>query len=164
MLLVPKPVVAAINGHAIAGGCMLALACDRRIMSEGRIGVPELLVGVPFPTLPLELVRRAVAPHVFKDLVYSGRTLPAGEAKDVGLVDEVAPSPELIARSCEAAERLARIPGETFRITKAQMSAPILESMRAHEDTDRRVLEAWKSEACRAAIRDYVDRTIKKGK
>src|SRR5262245_9944474 len=57
----PVPVVAAINGHAIAGGCVLAAACDHRIMTSGpaRIGVPELLVGVPFPGLALDIVEHA---------------------------------------------------------------------------------------------------------
>src|SRR5207248_2211327 len=55
----PKPVVAAINGHAIAGGCILACACDRRLMvrDAGRIGVPELLVGVAFPAVAMEIMR-----------------------------------------------------------------------------------------------------------
>src|SRR5262249_12232253 len=58
----PRPVVAAVNGHAIAGGCVIVLACDTRLMAEGTgtIGVPELVVGVPFPTSALEVVRFAV--------------------------------------------------------------------------------------------------------
>ena len=61
----PKPVVAAINGHAVAGGCVLACCADRRIMAResGRIGVTELLVGVPFPALAFEIVRFAVPPR-----------------------------------------------------------------------------------------------------
>ena len=61
----PKPVVAAVNGHAIAGGCILACAADWRLMSgqPGRIGIPELLVGVPFPVVPLEIVRFATPPQ-----------------------------------------------------------------------------------------------------
>src|SRR4051812_19623705 len=57
-----KPVVAAVNGHAIAGGCILACAADQRLMARdsGRIGIPELLVGVPFPVVPLEVMRFAV--------------------------------------------------------------------------------------------------------
>jgi Enoyl-CoA hydratase/isomerase len=67
----PKPVIAAINGHAIAGGCVLACAADYRIMAHqaGRIGVPELLVGVPFPTVALEIMRCVAAPEQFQALL-----------------------------------------------------------------------------------------------
>src|SRR6516225_889809 len=78
----PRPVVAAVNGHAIAGGCVIVLACDVRLMAEGagRIGVPELLVGVPFPAAPLEVVRFAVPQNKVQSLLYTGRTLPPQEA------------------------------------------------------------------------------------
>ncbi|MGB6311969.1 MAG: enoyl-CoA hydratase/isomerase family protein, partial [Pseudolabrys sp.] len=70
----PKPVVAAINGHAIAGGCVLACCADRRIMAReaGRIGVTEILVGVPFPSLAFEIVRFAVPPRYLPEFTLSG--------------------------------------------------------------------------------------------
>ncbi len=73
----PKPVVAAINGHAIAGGCVLACCADRRIMAResGRIGVTELLVGVPFPALAFEIVRFAVPPRYLPEVTLSRRDL-----------------------------------------------------------------------------------------
>ena len=63
----PRPVVAAVNGHAIAGGCVLTCAADRRLMAQGdgRIGITELLVGVPFPVIALEIMRSAAAPQHF---------------------------------------------------------------------------------------------------
>jgi enoyl-CoA hydratase len=72
----PKPVVAAINGHAIAGGCVLACCGDRRIMARGggRIGVTELLVGVPFPALAFEIVRFAVPRRHLPEFTYGGAT------------------------------------------------------------------------------------------
>ena len=75
LLTFPKPVVAAVNGHAIAGGCIIAAACDYRIMAtgNGRIGVPELSVGVPFPTLPFVIVGARVAPSAFRQLVFGAR-------------------------------------------------------------------------------------------
>jgi enoyl-CoA hydratase len=57
LFVFPRPVVAAVNGHAIAGGCFLAASCDYRLMSGGKIGVPELLVGVPFPTVIMEILK-----------------------------------------------------------------------------------------------------------
>ena len=72
--------VAAINGHAIAGGCVLGCTADYRIMAKqpGRIGVPELLVGVSFPTVALEIMRFAAAPQYFESLIYGGATLDPG--------------------------------------------------------------------------------------
>ena len=86
-----KPVVAAVNGHAIAGGCVLACAADRRIMARqaGRIGIPELLVGVPFPPVAFEIMRAAVAPPRFEALVYSGATVTPEIAVEHGLVDTI---------------------------------------------------------------------------
>ena len=60
----PAPVVAAINGHAIAGGCVLAMAADVRLMSTGLIGLSEVAVGVPFPVAALEICRYAMGPSV----------------------------------------------------------------------------------------------------
>src|SRR5688572_26701038 len=81
------PVVAAANGHAIAGGALIVLAADYRIMAdgEGRIGIPELLVGVPFPAVALEVVRFAVASDRVQSLVYTGKTLLPQEALQAGL-------------------------------------------------------------------------------
>ena len=78
----PKPVVAAINGHAVAGGCVLACATDHRLMARdtGRIGVTELLAGVPFPAIALEIMRLAAAPQHFPALVYRGVTLTPEDA------------------------------------------------------------------------------------
>src|SRR5215813_9804708 len=72
----PAPVVAAINGHAIAGGCVLACAADKRLMARdgGHIGVTELLVGVPFPPVAMEIMRCAAASQLFADVIFSGAT------------------------------------------------------------------------------------------
>jgi enoyl-CoA hydratase len=101
----PKPVIAAVNGHAIAGGCVIALACDIRLMAEGpgTIGVPELLVGVPFPTVPLEIVRFAVPRQKLQSLIYTGRTLSAPEALAAGIVDELGAPDALLTRAQELA-------------------------------------------------------------
>ena len=72
----PVPVVAAVNGHAIAGGCILAAACDHRVMNadRGRIGVTELQVGVPFPIAALEILRFAVGTQRLAELISTART------------------------------------------------------------------------------------------
>src|SRR5665213_2948826 len=87
----PKPVVAAINGHAIAGGCVLACCADRRVMSNdgGRMGVTEILVGVPFPALAFEIVRFAVPPRYLAEFALGGATYVPNDALQRGWVDEV---------------------------------------------------------------------------
>ncbi|MGZ7042147.1 MAG: enoyl-CoA hydratase/isomerase family protein, partial [Thermoanaerobaculia bacterium] len=89
LFLFPKPAIAAVNGHAIAGGAILAFACDYRLMIGGRIGVPELLVGVPFPPLALEIVRFAIPRQHIQSMLYLGRTIEVAEAPAMRIVDEV---------------------------------------------------------------------------
>jgi enoyl-CoA hydratase len=160
----PKPVVAAVNGHAIAGGCILACAADHRIMAAGpgRIGVPELLVGVPFPTVALETVRFAAPRHVQK-LVYGGATFSAHQAQEHGLVDEVTDPDALLDHAVKAAERLASLPHAAFALTKRQVRQPAWARMQDEGSRfDSTVEELWSSPDTLAAIRAYVDRTLKK--
>lgn len=163
-LTLPKPVVAAINGHAIAGGCILAATCDHRIMTEGngRIGIPELAVGVPFPALPLQIMAARVADGPLRDLVYSGRTVLVDEAKALGLIDEKCPSGMLIDQAMEAAERLANIPAGAFALTKEAFYTPILERTTRLKAVNARVVDAWLDQHTYDTIRAYLDRTIKK--
>ncbi len=159
-----KPVVAAVNGHAIAGGCIMACAADRRLMARdsGRIGVPELLVGVPFPVVPLEIVRFAVAPPHFQELVYRGLTLAPDEALHRGVVDAVVDSESLADAAVAAAETMAAMPAASFGFTKRLMREPVLERIHVAASIDAMVQEAWTSADVLAAIRAYVERTLGK--
>lgn len=163
-LTFPKPVVAAINGHAIAGGCILAAACDHRIMTEGhgRIGIPELAVGVPFPALPLQIMAARVADGHLRDLVYSGRTVQLDEAKAIGLIDEKCPEGTLIDRATEIAHQLTAIPPGAFALTKEAFYSPILERTRQLADLNARVAEAWLQPHTYETIKKYLEKTIKK--
>jgi enoyl-CoA hydratase len=164
VLTLPKPVVAAVNGHAIAGGCIIAAACDHRVMSfgGGRIGVPELAVGVPFPALPFEIVRARVTPAAMRSLVYSGRVVQAEEALGLGLVDEVVDASALLDRARHAAEHLASIPPITFRLTKRTFVQPILDRVRAAAPINDDVIAAWRTPEVQSRIRAYLDATIGK--
>lgn len=126
LFLFPKPAVAAANGHAIAGGAIMAFACDYRLMSGGRIGVPEALVGVPFPPLALEIVRFAVPRQHLQPMIYLARTIEAAEAKSMGIIDEVVPLQDLLTRATAVARQLSEIPLTAFRLTKRQLREPYL--------------------------------------
>ena len=163
-LTLPKPLIAAVNGHAIAGGCILAAACDHRIMTEGngRIGIPELAVGVPFPALPLQIMAARVADGPLRDLVFTGRTVLLDEAKTMGLIDEKCPSGMLMDRANEVAQRMATIPSGAFALTKEAFYTPILERTKQLSATNDRVVDAWLQQHTYDTIRTYLDRTIKK--
>jgi len=163
-LTLPKPVVAAINGHAIAGGCILAAACDHRIMTEGsgRIGIPELAVGVPFPALPLQIMSARVADGPLRDLIFTGRTVQIDEAKALGLIDEKCPAGMLLDRAMEVAEKLASIPAGAFALTKQAFYTPILERAKQLAGVDAQVVKAWTEPHTYETIRKYLDKTIRK--
>jgi enoyl-CoA hydratase len=161
----PRPVVAAANGHAIAGGGVIVLAADARLMDEGpgRIGVPELLVGVPFPVAALEVVRFAVPRHKVQALLYTGQTLPPQEALAAGLVDEVVAPGELLARAQQLAQQFAQIPPQVFCLTKQTLRAEALERIDTIcESYDRTALEMWSAAETHAHIREYLRRTVHK--
>jgi len=153
----PRPVVAAVNGHAIAGGCILVAACDVRLMSAGTIGVTELPVGVPFPPSALETLRFAVGPATAR-LVLTGQTLSPADAAAVGLVDEVVDPASLLDEALSRARQLANIPTETFRLTKAQLRGRTSERIDADEVAYAdRLLDAWTGVPARRAISRYLD-------
>ena len=152
-----------MNGHAIAGGCVFACACDRRVMADGngRVGVPELAVGVPFPTVPLEIMRFAVGSAALPGLVYGADTYRPAEARTRRLIDEVIPADTLMDRAISVAKELSgdRIPAATFRLTKQQLRRDTLaaiERNRPLDDAD--VLAAWTDPATLAWIDAYMAR------
>jgi enoyl-CoA hydratase len=161
----PKPVVAAVNGHAFAGGCILAWAADRRLMARGtgRIGVPEVLVGVPFPTVPIEIARYTLAPQHLAALVYGGDTLLPEVALERGVVDAIVDPDALVDEAVTAATRLASLSPAVFARTKQQLRDPAVTRMREGKSrVDPEVFKAWASQDTLDAITAYVARTFKK--
>jgi enoyl-CoA hydratase len=159
-----KPLVAAVNGHAIAGGCVMACCADYRIMARepGRIGLPELLVGVPFPAVPLEIVRFATPPQHVQALIYRGLTLAPDDALRYGLVDAVVDPDRLLDEAVMVAESMAAVPFEAFHLTKRLLREPAIRQMREGAVIDAVVHDAWAGETVQTAVRDYVARTLKR--
>ena len=161
---VPKPLVAAINGHAIAGGYILACACDRRIMADGsgRVGLPELHVGVPFPTLVLEILRGCVAPGRLQELLLVGGTLPAAPALAAGLVDEVVAPDALLESAVATASRLGQLSPSAYATTKRNLRRPALDAWRSRGgDGDAEIVRQWCEPETLAAIRTFVEKTLR---
>ena len=159
----PKPVVAAINGHAVAGGCVLACAADTRSMGleAGRIGVTELLVGVPFPSAALEIMRCAASPQHFADVIFSGATYTPLQALERGLIQEIVESGDVLTDAINRAQTLATLPPAAFALTKRQIRRPHLDQINL--DTTRADVERiWTAPETLARIRDYVGRMLRK--
>ena len=161
----PRPVVAAINGHAIAGGCLMAAASDARVMASGngRIGVPELLVGVPMPSLIVEVCRYAYPPPLLQTLISRGVTLRAEEALAKGMVDEVVDPAELETRAMAIAEGLASIDPTNFTLTKRQLRDGSLARADAlAAEHEALVFAQWSRPETHEHIRAYLARTVGK--
>ncbi len=161
----PKPVVAAVNGHAIAGGCVLACCADYRMMAHGsgRIGVTELLVGLPFPALAFEVMRFVTGPRYFSELIYTGETYVPDAALERGLLHEVVDPATLQARALQSAAMLAQLSPAAFVQTKAQMRLGVIDRIkRDGKKTDAAVTKIWTSPKAVASIKAYVAKTLKK--
>jgi enoyl-CoA hydratase len=150
------PVLAAVDGHAIAGGCVIAAACDVRLMSQGKIGLAELSVGVPFPSAAMEILRHAVGPAVGR-LVLTAELLDASQAQSIGLIHHVAAPDALLDAAIERAGRMARIPAEVFGFSKRQLQQPARDAIAAGGAADEAVLAMWSSDRTRDAIARYLD-------
>jgi enoyl-CoA hydratase len=147
----PRPTVAAVNGHAIAGGCVLALACDLRLMSGGRIGLTELAVGVPFPITALEIVRHALGSRAGQVLLGT-QTEDRERALALGMVDELTEPAELLPRAVALATELAARPPEAYRLAKVQLHRPANAAIEANAGDDAAVLAGWASDDTRLRI------------
>ncbi|MGD9767242.1 MAG: enoyl-CoA hydratase/isomerase family protein [Pseudolabrys sp.] len=161
----PKPVVAAINGHAIAGGCILACCADHRLMAQdsGRMGVTEILVGVPFPPLAFEVMRSVTAPQYLAEAILTGATVTADEAVARGWVNALVPREDILSRAVAAAEKLAAVSPAAFAMGKRQLRQPAAERMAASGAAlEAEVTEIWVADATLARMRDFVARTLKK--
>lgn len=131
----PRPVIAAVNGYAVAGGCILALACDARLVSAGaaRIGLNEIQLGLAFPASALEIARHAVPAPSLDSVLYGGLLCTPDEALARGLVDGVTDG-DVTAEARAVACRLAEAPAAAFATIKASLKKPALH--RAHETLD----------------------------
>jgi enoyl-CoA hydratase len=131
------PVVAAITGHAIAGGMVLALCADYRVASvKGRYGLTEVQVGVPYPQAAIAVVRSELAPQVARRLALTGRLTDAEDCVASGLFDELLAPGRVLDRALEVAADLAALPADTYVRTKLGLRGAALAAMPAAARTD----------------------------
>ncbi len=152
----PAPVVAAINGHAIAGGCVLAMCADLRLMSGGTIGLTELAVGVPFPVAALEICRDAMGTSA-RLAALQAKTVDANTALARGWIDEVVPKDEVVDRALATARELGQYSPAAYAATKMQLHRPVRAAIDAGTATDADVRASWISEDTRVRINAFLE-------
>ncbi|MGB9307771.1 MAG: enoyl-CoA hydratase/isomerase family protein [Mycobacterium sp.] len=152
----PGPTVAAINGAAIAGGCVLACAADRRLLGpNAQIGATEVHVGVPFPVAALEVVRYACGDRA-EEVLLGGRTYRGADAVAAGFAHRVVDEDLVDAAVAEASD-LGAIPAGAYRHTKAQLRAPALARIRDAEAIDSEVRQMWGSDQTQQGLAAYLE-------
>ena len=155
----PKPVVAGVGGHAVAGGCIVALTADFRVLRRGgvQVGLNEVKVGVPLPWSVALLLRASVPPAALTKVALLGRNFADDEALAVGLADELADA-DGFEDSCRARlEEFADKDTASIAITKGYLREGVLREMRGREKEEMSAwLDRWFSDATRERIRQIV--------
>lgn len=148
----PKPLVGALNGHAVAGGCMLALACDARLMAagKGKIGLNEIAFGSSLFAGGVEMLRYLVGERNAERIALSGSMYAPEEALALGLIDQVVPAPDLPATAREVARTHGAKDAAAFRSVKALLRGPVMEEIARREERSlREFVEIWYSDGTR---------------
>ena len=143
----PVPVIGAINGHAIAGGLVLALACDWRIGADWPFlaGLTEVLVGIPYPVAAIEIARRELSPRVARDLILFGQNITAKAALECAVLDELVPAEQLMEHAMAKALQVSRLPQIGFGKVKQQLRSSNLAVIGAAIAGNEPLLNGWLS-------------------
>jgi enoyl-CoA hydratase/carnithine racemase len=162
----PLPVVAAVSGHGLAGGCVLALMADRRVMSSGEatIGLNEVRIGIGLPSGVLEPLRALVHGPALTSVALEGRSFTGPEALAIGLVDEVAEPAAVEDTALARATALAELGRAGYAQIKAALRQPVLDAVAQRRDADmERWLDSWFSDDGQRQIAALVAKLSKRG-
>jgi Delta3-Delta2-enoyl-CoA isomerase len=160
-----RPVVAAVNGAAVAGGCVLALTADYRVLKRGApIGLNEVKVGVPLPWSVALLLRASVPPPAVAKVALLGRNFTDDDALAVGLADEIVPEEGFEASCLARLQEFVEKDPHSLAVTKSYVRASVVDEMRAREAYEMDSwLEGWFSDTTRARMKETVAALSKKG-
>jgi enoyl-CoA hydratase/carnithine racemase len=157
LLTLPKPTVAAITGHAIAGGCILAMCCDYRFIAKGHklMGLNEVKLGLPVPYLPDRLLHAIAGVCRAREIMESGKLYPSNEALEMGIVDKTLPIENVVEAAIERADTLGSLPKVGYEMIKQNRVEMIEEQVAARQD-DKEVyfIESWYSDEARRCLED----------
>jgi enoyl-CoA hydratase/carnithine racemase len=157
----PKPAIAALTGHAIAGGCILALCCDYRFIAEGRklMGLNEVKLGVPIPYPGDCILRQIVGSRYAQEVTYVGEFYPSEELLQMGMVDAMFPLDQVLSKSIEKAKLLGALPRGAFERIKCNrielIRTQIIEYL---AEKEKIFIEHWFSTEARDQLKEAVEK------
>ena len=138
----PRPVVAAVNGHAIAGGLILALCADHRVGGgEAKLGLTELKAGIPYPLAAMTVVRAELSPAAARELVLRAELIGPEAAHELGALDEVVDLDDVLPRALEVAGQLAALPRSAYGRIKHQLRGEAIAALEGIGDDP--LLDSW---------------------
>ncbi|MFX0093604.1 MAG: enoyl-CoA hydratase/isomerase family protein [Candidatus Hodarchaeota archaeon] len=155
----PKPTIAALSGHAIAGGCILALCCDYRLIAEGRklMGLNEIKLGVPIPYPADCMLRELVGVQIAREVTDIGDFYPSDKLLQMGMVDHVFPLEQLQSKAIDKAKLLGTFPAQAFQMIKYNRIERVETQIRRNlAEKEQFFLECWYSEEARALLREAI--------
>lgn len=161
----PIPIAAAITGHAPAGGTVLSLFCDWRVMAEGdfKVGLNEVQIGLPLPPVILAALRRLVGPLRAERLAVGGLLISPREALAVGLIDELAPADQVIDRALQWCRNRLALPAHAMTITRRRAHADLIAYFEQNLESELQSVSAsWWAPETQSALRALSEKLGKK--
>lgn len=152
----PKPTMAAITGHAIAGGCILALCCDYRYIAEGRklMGLNEIKLGVPVPYPADCMLRQIVKPQAAREIMYTGEFFNPGQLHQFGMVDEVMPLDQVIQKSIEKVKLVGSYSNDAFGMIKRNNVESVVKQVQDRlVEKEEYFIKCWYSDEVRENLK-----------
>ncbi len=159
LFTLPKPTVAAITGHAIAGGCILALCCDYRFIAKDHklMGLNEIKLGLPVPYLPDRLLHAMAGVNKAREIMESGKFYPSDEAVEMGIVDKALPIENVVKAAIEHADNLGSLPKVGYEMIKQNRVEVIVEQVSARQDEkEAYFIDSWYSDEARQCLKEIM--------
>jgi enoyl-CoA hydratase/carnithine racemase len=157
----PKPLIAAIAGHAVAGGCILTLCCDYRFIAEGKklMGLNEIKLGVPLPYPADRMLRQIVDDRAARRILDTGDFFPPEETLAMGLVDEVIPLEQVVKKAVEKVKSIQEYSLDAFTVIKRNRSEGVKAEIRASLSAKEKIfIEMWYSDETRKKLKEALEK------
>lgn len=160
----PKPVIAAVTGHAVAGGCILTLCCDYRFIAEGRklMGLNEIKLGVPLPYPADRILRQIVDDRSARRILDTGDFFPPEETLTMGLVDEVMPLEHVVGKAFEKVNSIVSCSLDAFTLIKRNRIEDVLSEIRAGlTSREKTFIEMWYTDGAQEKLHAALEKFSK---